>query len=125
MSKPSSKPSKIKVQDEPFDLDAMEKEASKHDYRFTLAGRDWTMTPLGRLDRKAIKRLARELKDTDENDTENLRYVELMLAEGMGADQWAEFDELPLSQSGLMALFEDWSEHSGIEAGESSASTDS
>lgn len=124
MSKPSSRQSKIKTQDAPFDLGAIETEASGKDYRFTLCDREFTMPALGRLDRKAVKRLAKQI-ESEGDGGRNLEYIELMLAEGMGAEQWAEFDELPLSQDGLMQLFEDWSDHSGIETGESSASTDS
>lgn len=122
MSKPSSKPSKIKVQDEAFNLDVLEKEAAKHDYHFVLGGREWTMTPMGRLDKKAMKRLA---KLAAGEEVDGIEYMDEVFKVAMGADQFAEFDELPLSMDGLQALFEDYQDHSGIEVPESSASTDS
>jgi hypothetical protein len=120
MSKPSARASKIRTQDEPFNLDAIEKESSGHDYQFTLADRVWTMTPLGRLDRKDVRKISRMTKDeaTDEMD-----FIDEMLRLAMGEEQYAEFDELPLTQEGLQSLFEDWTDHSGIDVPESSASS--
>src|ERR1044072_6839091 len=122
MSKPSAKPSKIKVQEEPFNLDAIEKEGHKHDYQVILGGRTWTMTPMGRLDKKAMKRMA---KVAESGELDNTEYMDLIFQEAMGEEQFAEFDELPLSMDGLQRLFEDYQDHSGIEVPESSASTDS
>ena len=120
MSSKSSQPSKIKVQDEPFNLDVIEKEASKQSFRFTLGGRDWTMVPLSRFDRKQVKKIAKETEGAAEVDS-----IESMLRAGLGDEQWEEFDELPLSMEGMKQLFEAWTDHSGIEVPESSASTDS
>lgn len=122
MSSKSSKPSKIKVQDEPFNLDIIEKEASKHDYRFTLGGRDFSMPPLGRLDRKDLKKIA---KMTGAGEIDEADYIDEMLKLALGEERFAEFDELPLSQDGVQQLFEDWTDHSGIEVPESSASSSS
>lgn len=123
MSKPSSRPSKIKDQEEPLDLDTMIKEGSKHDFRFILAGRTWTMTAMGRLSKKKLKKIA-AMKGREE-DANNFDEMDEMLKAGMGDEQFAEFDELDLPMDAVEALFEEWSEHSGIEPGESSASTDS
>lgn len=120
MSKPSANPSKIKTQSAPFDLDAVEREASDKTFRFTLGGREWSMKPLGRIDRKQVKQIAKATADATEAES-----IEAMLRAGLGDEQWEEFDELPLSIDGLKALFEQWSDHSGIEAPESSASSDS
>jgi hypothetical protein len=122
MSKPSAKPSPIKTQDVPFDLDAVEREASGKEYHFTLGGNDFVMPALGRLDRKAIKRLG---KLAASGEIDNLEFIDETLALALGPDQFAKFDELPLSQAGVQALFEDWSTHSGVDVPESSASTDS
>lgn len=122
MSKPSSRPSPIKTQSEPFDLDALEKEAADKNYRFTLAGHEFVMPALGRLDRKAVKKLG---KLAAAGELDNLEFIDETLRLAMGDEEFAVFDELPLSQAGVQALFEDWSDHSGVEAGESSASTDS
>lgn len=122
MSKPSSRPSPIKTQSEPFDLDAVEAEASSKDYTFTLGGHNFVMPALGRLDRKAIKKLG---KLTASGDMDNLEFIDETLRLALGDKEFAAFDELPLSQAGLQALFDDWSKHSGIDVGESSASTDS
>jgi hypothetical protein len=119
MSKPSSKPSKIQAQGKPFDLDALETEASGKDYRFTLGGHEFVMPALARLDRKAVKKL-RGLADKD-----NLEFIDETLRLALGDEAFAIFDELPLSTAGVQSLFEDWSNHSGIDTGESSASTDS
>jgi hypothetical protein len=121
MSKPSSRPSKIKSQDAPFDLDVLEREASKSDYRFILGGREWRMTPMGRLDRKVMRRLAKLAKDGNDNS----EYMDELLKAAMGEEQFAEFNEIPLSMEALNALVEDWTAHSGIELGESSASASS
>jgi len=124
VSKPSSKPSKIKDQDEPFDLDARIKEGDKHDYRFTLAGRDWTMKAMSRLSKKKMKQIAK-MGDADGPDADNFDYMDEMLKAAMGDEQFAEFDEIDIPMDVVEDLFDDWSEHSGIEPGESSASADS
>lgn len=120
MSKPSARPSKIKVQEKPFDLDAIEKEGSDKAFHFTLDGRDFSMTPLGRIDRKKVKKIRTATEDASEVES-----MEMMLQVALGDDQWAKFDELPLSMEGLKELFQAWTEHSGIEVPESSASSDS
>jgi hypothetical protein len=117
MSKPSSRPSKIKVQSEPFNLDAIEKEAGDKVFRFTLGGRDWEMIPLGQIDRKQVKKIAKLTEGATEAES-----IEAMLTIGLGDEQWVEFEELPLSMEGLRALFEAWTDHSGIDVPESSAS---
>jgi len=120
MSKPSARPSKIQSQDVPFNLDAVEKEASGHDYQFVLADRVWTMTPLGRLDRKDVKKISRMTKD---ESTDEMDFIDEMLRLAMGEEQYLEFDQLPLTQAGMQSLFEDWTDHSGIDVPESSASS--
>ena len=118
MGKPSSRPSPIKDQAEPFNLDAVEKESDGKAFRFTLGDRVWTMTALGRLDRKVLKRIAGETESEIDS-------IESMLRAGLGDDQWEDFDELPLSVEGVKELFKAWTDHSGIEAPESSASSSS
>lgn len=121
MSKPSSQLSKVKEQDAPYDLDALARERSKKNYRFTYGGRDWTLVPVGRIPKKAMKRMAKMAAEGQDN----LEYMDEMLRAGMGNEQFAEFDELDIAMEDLENLFEDWSDHSGIEPGESSASSDS
>ncbi|HEY5987002.1 MAG TPA: hypothetical protein VIV12_11600 [Streptosporangiaceae bacterium] len=120
MSKPSSRPSPIKTQSEPFDLDAVEAEASGKDFTFKLGGVEFVMPALSRLDRKAVKRVAKETSGKGEIDS-----IDAMLRIALGDEQWEKFDELPLTLAGVKDLFEAWSDHSGIDVGESSASTDS
>lgn len=123
MSKPSSKPSKIKDQEKPFNLAEIVEDGDKHAYQFELpAGRIWTMTAMSRLSKKKMRRIA---KLGDGEDADNFDYMDEMLKAGMGEEQFAEFDELDLPMDAMEALFEDWSDHSGIEPGESSASADS
>lgn len=122
MSKPSARPSKIKTQDEPLNLDAVERESADKQFRFILGDREWVMTPLGRLERKAAKKIARM---SNAGDGAELEFIDEMFKLAMGEEQFAEFDQLPLSQASAELLFETWSENSGIEIPESPASTDS
>lgn len=123
MSKPSARPSKIQKQSEPFNLDVLEKESSGNQFEFTLGDRVWSMTPLGRFDKKLVKRLAKEAAEaTAEGETDEIEYMDKMLRAAMGDEQFAEFDQLPLTMGGLTALFEAWTEHSGVNPGESEAS---
>lgn len=120
MSKPSARPSKIQKQTEPFNLDVLEKESSGNEFEFTLGDRVWHMTPLGRFDKKLVRRIARQANEA--GDTDEVEYMDQMLKAAMGEEQFAEFDELPLTMEGLTALFEAWTEHSGLTPGESEAS---
>lgn len=123
MSKPSSRPSKIKEQAEPYDLDALAAERAKRNYQFTYGGRTWTLVPVTRLPKKAMKRMAALAKQDGEQD--NVEYMDQMLQAAMGEEQFAEFDQLDIAMEDIEDLFNDWSDHSGIEPGESSASSDS
>lgn len=102
----------IKPQDKPFDLDTLEKEArsqgSDKNFRFTLGGREWTLPPFGRLDRKVLTSL-------DPEDPESMM---AMFKKAMTEEAYEEFNELELSIDGLNALEEAWAEHSGVTPGE-------
>lgn len=107
---------KIKTQNKPFNLDALENEArntNKEQYfRFTLGGREWALPPLGTLDRKTIT-------SVDGEDPESMMKA---FKVGLGDADYAAFDELDLTIDGLTLLNDAWAEHSGITVGESKAS---
>lgn len=123
MSKPSAKPSTIQEQDEPYDLDAAARERDRKSYRFTFDDQEWVLKPLKRLSKKAMKQMAQLAKEDGEHD--NVEYMDQMLRAAMGAEQFERFDEIDIAMEDLEDIFERWSAHSGIEPGESSASSDS
>ncbi|MEW2034904.1 hypothetical protein AB0901_30935 [Streptomyces roseifaciens] len=99
-----------------FDLDVWVKEARKEPFRFTLAGRDFTLTPAGELDKGVLK--------TVNVDSPSAADIETLLQAGLN-DQWAAFDALPAPLAALGELFRQWQKHEGVPLGESPASADS
>lgn len=101
-----AKPSKV------FDLDAVEAEAAGEPFEFVFAGRTWTLPHLHDIDRKL-------LNAADQGDIAAMREA---FRTGLG-DDYTEFDAQPMKLRSLDALFRAWTEHSGLNPGESQAST--
>ena len=100
----------VKVQAEPMNLDQFEEDLAKsedeHLYRFTLGGTEFVIPPFGNLDRS--------LMETADDDFE---FMTAAFRQAMGDDQFAKFDQLPLSLDGMNRLFKDWGDHSGMDTG--------
>lgn len=104
---------KIKRQDGPFKLSAVEAEAKGIEFSFEVETPDdkhaFTMPPLGKLNWKLLKKIGG-------GDAEA---IETALKAGL-VDQWDEFDKVSdaLSIDDINDLFDAWSDHSGFNAGE-------
>jgi len=108
---------KIKKQNGPFKLSAVEAEAKGLAFEFEVEAKgddgvqvhEFVMPPLGKLHWKLLKKIGK-------GDAEA---IETALKAGLG-DQWDEFDEVSdeLSIDDINDLFDAWSEHSGFDAGE-------
>jgi hypothetical protein len=100
----------VKVQAEPLDLDQFEQEQAdkekEHLYTFRLGGVEFTIPPFGSLDRS--------LMETADDDFE---FMNAAFRLAMGDEQFAKWDEIPLSLDGMNRLFKDWGDHSGMDVG--------
>lgn len=97
-----------------YDLDAAIREETAEPFTFTLGGKEFTIPHMQDVDKAALY-IADSAGGQDVLDA-------LKLALG---EQWAAFDKLPLSVSGVNKLYEAWLEHSGLKSGESQASSPS
>lgn len=102
----------------PFDLDAVEAEATAETFDFTLKGETFSLPPFRGLD----YRLALD-GDYDANGNPTLPEMRRILRVAMGDEQWDRFDALPLTISGLSAIFDQWDAGAAEALGESEAST--
>lgn len=93
----------------PFDLDALAAEAAGEPFRFTYGGREWVIPRVDEVDKRII-----------DADPENWAREAFRLAFG---DQWAEFNDVPMSLRTLNALLEEWARYSGLNLGEAAASS--
>jgi hypothetical protein len=93
-----------------MDLDQFEEDQKKkeeeHLYRFIQGGKHFVLPPFGSLDRTLM-----------EAADEDFEFMNAAFRLAMGEDQFAEWDELPLSLDGLNRLFKDWGDHSGMDTG--------
>lgn len=105
----STRPAPAKT---PFDLDAVEAEASGEPFEFTFGGRTYTLPHLKDIDRRVL----------DAADQGDIAAMKEAFRTGLGSD-YAEFDAKPMKLGSLDALFRAWTEHSGLTPGESRAST--
>lgn len=96
----------------PFDLDAVEAEASGEPFEFTFGGRTYTLPHLKDIDRRVL----------DAADQGDIAAMKEAFRTGLG-DDFEEFDAQPMKLGTLDALFRAWTEHSGLQPGESRAST--
>lgn len=101
-----AKPAKV------FDLDAVEAEAAGEPFSFVFGGRTYTLPHLHDIDRKL-------LNTADQGDIAAMREA---FKTGLG-DDYEEFEAQPMKLRSLEALFRAWTEHSGLQPGESQAST--
>lgn len=103
--------------DQPFDfnLDAVKAEVDLTPFRVHFGGKRFEFTHMQALNSWDALAAAEggELSVVTES---------MKLALG---DQWEDFQRVPLPQYKLMPLFNAWRKHSGVESGESEASSDS
>lgn len=99
-----------------FDLDVWVAEAASEPFRFSLGGKLFTMPAAGELDKSILTAV--------NIDAPSARDIETLLKAGL-ADQWADFDSLPVPLAALGELFRQWQKHEGASLGESGASADS
>lgn len=98
-----------------FDLDAVAAEATSEPFAFQHGGRTWTLPHLQDSDARWM------LREGNPGDQESMRE---MIQAGLG-DQYPEFMKVPLSMRQVEHLFRAWTEHSGVDVGESGASSGS
>jgi len=103
--------SKASSNGKPFDLDALAAESVGERFRFIYGGREWSIPLVEDIDKRLLDRMA-EAPDAVAREAFQLAF----------GDEWAEFDQLPMSLRTLNALLEEWSRHSGLELGEGLAS---
>lgn len=101
--------------DEVFDLDAVAAEAENRRFSFKYGDRTWTMRHLTDFD----WRIARDGIGGD------VEAVDRAFREGLGPEQYAEFEQLQQSASVAGALFDAWLKHCGLSRGKSPSSTSS
>ncbi|MFE4691269.1 hypothetical protein ACFRH6_14565 [Streptomyces sp. NPDC056749] len=104
-----------------FNLNAVQAETDLKPFVFLWAGKDdpnrrLTMAHLEALDVWPLMAAA------DNGDASAMTGI---FREALGKEQWADFRATPLPQYKLKALFAAYRKHSGTEAGESAASSDS
>ncbi|MGE3795112.1 MAG: hypothetical protein AB7I38_14455 [Dehalococcoidia bacterium] len=104
----------------PFDLDALEAEATATTFEFTLKGEHFELPAAAGLDYRVA--LDGEYND---NGTPTVGEMRRVLRLAMGEDQWERFDVLPLSIAGLNAVFAQWYASMGVDPGEGDASPSS
>ncbi|MFD9949684.1 hypothetical protein ACFWYW_55640 [Nonomuraea sp. NPDC059023] len=95
-----------------FDLDAVEAEAAGERFEFIFGGRSYSLPHLHDIDRSL-------LNAADQGDVAAMQQA---FRFGLG-DDYDEFDAQPMKLRSLNALFQAWTEHSGLKPGESRAST--
>lgn len=96
----------------PFDLDAVEAQASNDPFPFTFGGRDYTLPHVQDVDRKV-------LLSADQGD---IAAMTALFEVGLG-DDYDQFNAQPMKLRTLEALFKAWLAHCGLEPGELQAST--
>ncbi|MFD7584193.1 hypothetical protein ACFV84_01970 [Kitasatospora sp. NPDC059811] len=99
-----------------FDLDAWANEARRSPFAFRVGGVDFSLPAAGDLDKGILAAVNLETPSADD--------VLTLLREGL-ADQWPDFDALPIPLGAVGELFKRWQAHEGIPLGESPASSDS
>jgi hypothetical protein len=95
-----------------FDLDAVEAEAAGERFEFVFGGRTYSLPHLQDIDRSL-------LNAADQGDVAAMQEA---FRSGLG-DDYDEFNTQPMKLRSLNALFQAWTEHSGLQPGESQAST--
>lgn len=102
-----------------FNLDEVEAEATATTFDFTLKGHTFSLPWFGGLDYRA-------LLEGDYDGDGNPTYTEMrrLLRLGLG-EAWDTFDALPLSITGITAIFTRWEATAPSTVGESGASTGS
>ncbi|MCW2920029.1 MAG: hypothetical protein JWN52_8097 [Actinomycetia bacterium] len=113
----ASRPKVIK-DDQPFDfnLDAVVSEIDLSPFRVHFGGRRWEFRHMQDLD---VWELVAEAEGGD------MGQITQMFKVGLGDGQLAEFRKIPLPQHKMKELFDAWQKFSGLQPGESEASTDS
>ncbi|MEV7358272.1 hypothetical protein [Kitasatospora sp. NPDC091276] len=96
-----------------FDLDVWVSEARTEPFRFTLAGREFSMPSAGELDKSVLS--------TVNVENPSARDIGVLLRAGLG-DQWEDFDAIPAPLAALGELFRQWQQHEGATLGELRAS---
>lgn len=100
----------VKIQAEPLNLDEFEddqkKKEEEHLFRFIQGGREFVLPPFGNLDRSLM-----------ESGDDDFEFMTAAFRQGLGEDQFAAWDDLPLTLDGLNRLFKDWGDHSGMDVG--------
>jgi len=103
------------MSDDVFDLDAYVAEHRKDPYRFRYGGQDFELPHAQDTD-------WRVMEAADQGDVEAIRTLFRL---GLGAEQWARFEQLPQPAGAMGELFRRWQAHSGTKPGESPASPSS
>lgn len=108
---------KVIKDDQPFDfnLDSVVSEIDLSPFRVHFAGRRWEFRHMQDLD---VWELVAAAEGGDTGAITQMFQIAL-------GDQIAEFRKIPLPQFKMKELFEAWQKFSGLEAGESQASTGS
>lgn len=100
------------MSDEVFDLDAVAAEAQGKAFRFKYEEREWTIRHISAFDWRITK-------DGINGDMEA---VNLIFEKGMGAEQFADWQQVNQPAELMGALFDRWLKHCGLDAGKSPAS---
>lgn len=98
-----------------FDLDALIADADNKPFKFTFAGREWTLPHLSDLDAWPL------IAAMEQGDSTAARST-MALAVG---DEWDEFRSHRMPQHALNSLFERYTAHSGMAPGKQPASSSS
>jgi hypothetical protein len=101
--------------DEVFDLDALAAEATSRALRFTYAGREWQLAHVTDFDWRV----------TRDGISGDMEAVDTIFRRGLGAEQYAQWEQVEQPTHVVSALFDRWLEHCGLSRGKSESSTDS
>ncbi|MER5863778.1 hypothetical protein [Kitasatospora sp. NPDC002040] len=96
-----------------FNLDVWVSEAKREPFKFALAGTTFVLPAAGDLDKSVLGHVNIESPSATD--------IVALLRSGL-ADQWSEFDALPVPLSAIGELFRRWQRHQGVTPGESEPS---
>ncbi|MER5862205.1 hypothetical protein [Kitasatospora sp. NPDC002040] len=92
-----------------FNLDVWVAEAKRDPFRFALGGTTFVLPAASDLDKAILSEVNTESPSAAD--------IVALLRAGL-ADQWADFDKLPVPISAVGELFRRWQRHEGVTPGE-------